>query len=41
MFFAVTSFLSCGTKLQDASGVTNFDVSKLTQNTIKFPLQNL
>ena len=28
MFFAVTSFLSCGTKLQDASGVTNFDVSK-------------
>lgn len=28
MFFAITSFLSCGTKLQDASGVTNFDVSK-------------
>lgn len=28
MFFAVTSFLSCGTKVKDASGVSNFDVSK-------------
>ena len=28
MLFAVTSFLSCGTKITGASGVTNFDVSK-------------
>lgn len=28
MFFSITSFLSCGTKLKDASGINNFDVSK-------------
>ena len=28
MFFSITSFLSCGTKLKGASGINNFDVSK-------------
>ena len=28
MFFSITSFLSCATKLKDASGINNFDVSK-------------
>ena len=37
MFFIISSFLSCGTKLQGAYGVNNFDLSKykLTQGYLE------